>query len=168
MLLMRLKNFNYFISLLFFLYFSPLVSEEKIDIWKNQKKITPEKTSPNVEKKDEKLNTNSSQTVKELEKIQIQEGSTIQKKKKKVYGIYDPANYDLSLNMWTSTRAEDLRSSLKRLKKINLSKSSNEILEMILFSFAYPPQDMSEEEFIELKTNWLIQNDRIDLIEDFS
>ena len=164
---MRLKSFSYFISLLFILHFSPLVSEEKIDIWKNQKKIDLNQKSSDVEKKDEKFNTNSSQTVKELEKIQIQEGQTIQLEEQKVYGIYDPANYNFSLNMWTTTKAEDLRSSLKRLKKINLSKSSNEILEMILFSFSYPPQDMSEEEFIKLKINWLIQNDRVDLIEDF-
>ena len=46
--------------------------------------------------------------------------------------------------MWSSTKAEDLRSSLKRLDKIELSKSSNDILEMILFSFSYPPQGMTE------------------------
>jgi hypothetical protein len=164
---MRLKSFSYFISLLLILHFSPLVSEEKIDIWENQKKIDSNQKSSDVEKKDEKFITNSSQTVKELQKIQIQEGQTIQLEEQKVYGIYDPANYNFSLNMWTTTKAEDLRSSLKRLKKISLSKSSNEILEMILFSFSYPPQDMSEEEFIKLKINWLIQNDRVDLIEDF-
>ena len=65
------------------------------------------------------------------------------------------------------TKAEDLRSSITRLKKINLSKSSNEILEAILFSFSYPPQGMSEKEFVKLKIDWLIQNDRKDLIESF-
>ena len=84
-----------------------------------------------------------------------------------MFGIYEPANYDFSLNMWSRTNAEDLRSSLKRLKKIKLSKSSNEILEGILFSFSYPPQGMSEKEFVNLKVNWLIQNDRVDLIESF-
>ena len=43
--------------------------------------------------------------------------------------------------MWSSTKAEDLRSSLKRLEKIKLSKSSNEILERILLSFSYPPRN---------------------------
>merc|ERR1711965_727592 len=69
--------------------------------------------------------------------------------------------------MWSATKAEDLRSSLKRLNKVNLSKSSIEILEAILFSFSYPPQGMDEKEFIDLKINWLIENDRIDLIESF-
>ena len=69
--------------------------------------------------------------------------------------------------MWSSTKADDLRSSLKRINKINLSRSSLEILEAILFSFSYPPQGMTEKEFVDLKINWLIQNERIELIESF-
>ena len=38
---------------------------------------------------------------------------------------------------------------------------------MILFSFSYPPQGMSDKEFVELKINWLIENDRTKLIENF-
>ena len=56
-----------------------------------------------------------------------------------------------------------MRSSLKRLDKIKLSKSSNEILEAILlFS---PPKGMTENEFVDLKIEWLIKNERADLIE---
>ena len=69
--------------------------------------------------------------------------------------------------MWSRTKAEDLRSSLKRLNKIKLSKSSNEILEGILFSFSYPPNGMTEKEFVNLKINWLIKSERLDLIESF-
>ena len=69
--------------------------------------------------------------------------------------------------MWSKTKAEDLRSSLKRINKIKLSKSSNEILEGILFSFSYPPQGMSEEEFGKLKIDWLIKNNRVSLVENF-
>ena len=50
--------------------------------------------------------------------------------------------------MWSKTKAEDLRSSLKRLNKIKLSKSSNEILESILFSFSYPPQGMTKKNLL--------------------
>ena len=69
--------------------------------------------------------------------------------------------------MWSNTKAEDLRSSLERIKKIKLSKSSKEILEIILFSFSYPPQGMTEKEFVKIKIDWLIKNERIDLIENF-
>ena len=164
---MKLKSFSYLLGLLIVLFNSPSFGEDKIDIWNNKKEITtktPNKTEQNIK---EKSISNSSQTIQAAERIEIQEGNSFQQEDQKVYGIYEPANYDLSLNMWSTTKAEDLRSSLKRIKKINLSKSSSEILEMILFSFSYPPQDMEEKEFVNLKINWLIQNDKIELIESF-
>ncbi len=165
---MKLKSFNYFICLIFIIFLSsPILSEEKIDIWKNKKETTSgDQKKENVEEQ-KKSNLESSQTIKALDKIQIQEGSEIQPDDQKVFGIYEPANYNLNLNMWSATKAEDLRSSLKRINKINLSKSSKEILETILLSFSYPPQGMTDKEFVDLKINWLIKNDRIELLEDF-
>ena len=69
--------------------------------------------------------------------------------------------------MWSNTSADDVRSSLKRIKKIELSRTSNEILENILLSFSYPPKGMNENEFVDLKINWLINNDKSKLIEEF-
>ena len=142
------------------------MSEEKIDIWNKKKEKS---TEIKLDEKNNQENTKpkSSQTVKALEKIEIQQGSELQTNEQKVYGIYEPANYNFNLNMWSSTDAEDLKSSLNRLGKIELSKSSNEILEMILFSFSYPPNGMTEKEFVKLKINWLIKNNRIKLIESF-
>ena len=165
---MKLKSFNYFICLIFIILLSsPILSEEKIDIWKNKKEITTDSLKQKEKNNQSKPDLLSSQTIQTVEKIQIEEASKIQTEKQVVYGIYEPANFDFNLNMWSATKAEDLRSSLKRLKKINLSKSSNEILEAILLSFSYPPQGMDEKEFIDLKINWLIENDRIDLLESF-
>ena len=164
---MKLRSFNYFIGLILFFFCSNLFSEEKIDIWKNKKEIP--KQNLEVEEKDNQGNTNFkiSEPIKALDKIKIQESSTIQSEEKNVFGIYEPASYGFNLNMWSETKAEDLRSSLNRLKKIELSKSSNEILEAILFSFSYPPQGMTEKEFVDLKINWMIEHDRINLIESF-
>ena len=50
----------------------------------------------------------------------------IQEQKYLVYMIQQ--NNDFNLNMWSSTKAEDIKSSLKRLEKIKLSKTANEIL----------------------------------------
>ena len=164
---MRLKSFSCLISLLIIFSFSSsfIRGEEKIDIWNNKNETkdqsitTPQDTLQN--------NTNAADIIKNVEKIEIEEGGKIQLDEKKVYGIYEPANFNFNLNMWSNTSAEDLRSSLKRLNKIELSKSSTEILEIILLSFSYPPKGMTENEFVDLKINWLIQNDRIDLIESF-
>ncbi len=167
MLQMKLKSFSYFLGLLIIFEFSPLLSEEKIDIWKNKKES--DTNTINLEEKDDQKNINikASQTIKSPEKIKIQESSLIEENEQKVFGIYDPANYDFSLNMWSTTKAEDLRSSLKRLNKIELSKSSKEILQIILFSFSYPPPGMSEKEFVDIKIDWLIKNNLVEIIENF-
>ena len=164
---MKLKSFNYLIGLLIIFLHSPLQSEEEINIW-NNKKDTPTASQAIEDKEiEEKLNSRSSQTIQALQKINIEQSSSIQSEVQKVYGIFEPANYDFNLNMWSTTKAEDLRLSLKRLNKMNLSKSAIEILEMILFSFSYPPQEMTDKEFVDLKINWLIKNDRADLTENF-
>ena len=168
MLQMRLKSFNYFISLLiYFLFTSLLWAEDKIDIWNNKKETLSENSEKVEQNNSQNTNIISTQDTNSLEKIEIKEGSEIQSDEKKVYGIYEPANYNFSLNMWSNTKAEDLRSSLKRINKIKLSKSSKEILEIILLSISYPPVGMTDKEFVDFKINWLVKNDRIELIESF-
>ena len=164
---MKLKSYNCLVVLLMIIFTTSLSSEEKIDIWKNKEKKKIE--TQNIEKENikESSELKSSQTIKTPEKIQIQESSSIDVNEQKVYGIYDPETNNFNLNMWSTTKAEDLRSSLKRLSKIELSQSSKEILESILLSFSYPPQGMTEKEFVDLKINWLIKNDRANLIENF-
>jgi hypothetical protein len=164
---MKLKSFNYLIGLLIISFHLPLLGDEKIDIWKNKKETVT--ASPQIEEKDKQKKTSFqlSEPIKSIEKVQIQQSSTFQSDEQKVYGIYEPASYNFDLNMWSTTKAEELRSSLRRLNKVELSKFSKEILEVILFSFSYPPQGMSDKEFVDLKINWLIDNDRVDLIESF-
>ena len=167
---MKLKSFNYFYCLLIiFLNFAPLKAEEKIDIWNNKDKKKSIENSEQIKKeKSQKLNLESIKTIELNKNIKI-EGSPIDKnvKENKVFGIYDPAENDFNLNMWSSTKAEDIQASLKRLEKIELSKTGNLILEKILLSFSYAPQGMTEDEFAELKIKFLIKNQRSDLIESF-
>tara|TARA_B100000963_G_scaffold237714_1_gene207860 strand:+ start:3254 stop:4987 length:1734 start_codon:yes stop_codon:yes gene_type:complete len=164
---MRLKSFKTLIIFFFILSLSSALGEDKIDIWSNKKKTDIENIDPTKKNLKKNSNTKVFETVESLEKIEIQEGNKVQLQERNIYGIYEPANYNFDLNMWSNTKAEDLRSSLNRIKKINLSKSSKEILEIILLSFSYPPQGMSEKEFADLKIDWLINNDRFDLIESF-
>ena len=69
---MKLKSFNFFIGLLIISFYSPLLGDEEIDIWKNKKEITSE--SPQINQINEKSPQNttilqSSEPVKTLEKI---------------------------------------------------------------------------------------------------
>ena len=163
------KSFNNFFGFLIIILFSTVLNgEEKIDIWKNKNEKKEEISQTNDEQTKENkidfekiLNSNSNQNI-------TIENTLIDKDKEvKVFGVYDPADYDFNLNMWSLTKAEDVRASLKRLKKIKLSQTSNEILENILLSFSYPPEGMKSDEFVNLKVNWLIDNNRSDLIENF-
>ena len=167
---MILKNFSKFLSLLIIIFFTSQVhSDEKIDIWKNQNL----KKNNNLEKSTDNSSTNidtglsSLKKIEKNQKIQITDGPIEISEEANVFGVYDPEDYNFNLNMWSNTKAEDVRASIKRLKKIKLSKTSNDILENILLSFSYPPAGMDEKEFVLLKINWLIENDRLDLIESF-
>ena len=166
---MILKSSKKFLSLLIiFLFFSPIQSEEKIDIWKNNKskkeeiKSTDQKDTNSNKKLNFKIdiNKNVNQTIKIDENLNDSE-------RDRVFGVFDPEDYNFNLNMWSTTNADDVRASIKRLKKIKLSKTSSELLANVLLSFSYPPKGMEEKEFIQLKINWLIDNNQKDLIEEF-
>ena len=57
---MKLKSFNYILSLLIFFLYSPLYSEEKIDIWKNNKENTLATPKLENENNRESINTKPS------------------------------------------------------------------------------------------------------------
>ena len=163
---MKLKSFKNFFSLLIvFFYLAPLNSEEKIDIWKN-KKNTEVNNETNSEIDPNKIEAQKIQGINNQD-IKIEDSIIDTSEENKVFGVYDPSDYNFDLNMWTTTKADDVRASLKRIKKIKLSKTSNEILENVLLSFSYPPTGMQEKEFVNLKLDWLIENNRLDLIENF-
>ena len=166
---MTLKSFRYFCSLVILLIICVSAnSEEKIDIWKDKKSNTDiKKDDASQSIKKEGINFNTIQNKNNKETIQIEEGIEKNSEELKIFGVHDPADYNFSLNMWSTTNADDVRASLKRIKKINLSRTSNEILENVLMSFSYPPNGMSEKEFVNLKINWLIENDKRNLIEKF-
>ena len=167
---MKLKSFRQFYCLLIiFLYFIPLKGEEKIDIWKNKNK---KQVNGIIEQTDneisQELNLENIKKIELNQKIKIEDSSLVSSTKEaKVFGIYDPAENDFNLNMWSATNANEIKSSLKRIEKIKLSITANQILEKILLSFSYAPEGMNEDQFAELKINWLIKNKRINLLESF-
>jgi len=167
---MKLKSFNFFLSLLIFsLIFTSVKSEEEINIWKNNNKKKQSIENKNPIKKND-LSNSIIKKIKPIEtdqNIKIEDGPILEKVENKIYGIYDPEENDFDLNMWASTKAEDIQASLIRLNKIKLSKTANLILERVLLSFAYAPNGMKEEDFANLKISWLIKNQRSSLIESF-
>ena len=167
---MKLKSLNKYISFLIFLiFFSPLSAEEEkqIDIWSKEKKENSEKIINDKNSPEETNNSNIFQSLKKNQNIKIENEIIENSQDKKIFGLYDPADNDFDLNMWSNTNAEDVRSSIQRIKKIKLSNLSKKIFENTFFSFAYPPQGMDDKEFVNLKINWMIANKEFSLIEEF-
>ena len=167
MILRSFSNFLFIIAV--FLICLPSKGEEKIDIWNNNNKKpeNPAQIDTDQLKTPNRVIFKETKTSDLNQKILIENELNELNNNIQIFGVYDPSEFNFDLNMWSATKADEIRASLKRLKKIKLSKTSNEILENILLSFSYPPKDMSNKEFVKLKINWLIENNREDLIENF-
>ena len=116
---MKLKSLNKYISYLtFFLLVLPLYAEEEIDIWNKEKK---QKSEIIEIEKDNSNSTLNSETIKASQinnNIQIENEILENSKDTNLFGIYDPADNDFDLNMWSKTKAEDVRLSIKRILEI--------------------------------------------------
>ena len=69
--------------------------------------------------------------------------------------------------MWGNTDAEEFTNIIKRINKLDLSRSAEEIFIKTIFSNSYKPEKLSEEMFANIKINWLIDNNKENLIEEF-
>ncbi len=69
--------------------------------------------------------------------------------------------------MWSYSDGLDVKQILKRIDKIKLSKSSEDLLFKVLFTNAYPPKtNLSSDEFVKIKVDWLIKNRRLKDLEN--
>ena len=164
---MKLKSLNRYIS--FFVLcisFLPLCAEEEIDIWSKENKENSENPKIKIDSSNKTLNTEVFNKSKINNEIKIENEISGNLRDAELFGIYEPANSNFNLNMWSQTDAEDIRSSLKRINKIKLSKFAQNLFENTFFSFSYPPKGMDNKEFIDLKIDWMISNKRLNLIEE--
>ena len=151
---------NKLIKTIFFLLiviFVPSPSIAAVDIWEKKEDNTLENTQTNSENKITIESPKLSDEKKE-KKFSVSE-EKINTYKESIIGILDPEVNDFNLNLWSQSNGEDIKSILKRINKLKLSKFSEDLLFKVLFTNAYPPQkNLSSEEFLEIKINWLIKN----------
>jgi len=165
---MKLISLNKNISLLVLLIlFKPLYAEEEIDIWNKKIKEKSEIIIPENNPSNNTINSEIFKKSQTNENIKIENEILENSQDPKIFGIYDPAENNFNLNMWTQTEAEDVRLSFARINKIQLSNTATKLFENTILSFAFPPKSMEEKEFVNLKINWMIENKRVDLIEKF-
>jgi len=98
----------------------------------------------------------------------IEEDQTLISKEIKIVGLYDPAKNGLNINMWSKSNGDQILNIFNRINKINLSEDATEILDILLLTNAYYPEtNITKEKFLEIKSNWLIKNSNLQLIEDY-
>ena len=161
---------KYFIVFLFFINFfiQSLSAEEPVDIWKieNQKKIEEEN---NKEKKVEQSNENSIYKMQaDNNELQVISEEKTDSTNIKLAGIFDPQEYGLSLDMWSNSNGKIIKSILTKINKMNLSEDSKEILRVALLTNSYlPNKNITHEEFMDLKTQFLIKIEDLNLIKTY-
>jgi hypothetical protein len=166
--LLNKKNLSVILIYLFFGIAAQ--SQEPIDIWNiEEKKITENndiiKTN---KKKDITLNSIYKMQSQKNDEISIEEDQAIVSKKIKIVGLYDPAENGLDINMWSQSNGDQILNIFKRINKMDLSKDASEILNILLLTNAhYPGTNISKDQFLELKSNWLIKNYNLLLIENY-
>jgi hypothetical protein len=167
--LLNKKNLSIIIISLLF-PFSSIAEDEPVDIWnidKEEIKGSIEETVI-IEKTDE-INVSSiyqMQSSKNVNSIQLDQDLT--SKEIKIVGLYDPQDYGLSIDMWSNSDGLILKKLFRNIDNYNLSKDSSEILNISLLTNAYyPNQNITVEEFLKFKSNWLIKDSNLDLIEEY-
>ncbi len=175
MKILKLLNKIIFLISIIFIYNSISYSDEKpVDIWnisdedkaKNLPTILNKENDKTQDEQSSASNIFSMQSDKKVNSIILDEN--IISKDVKLSGLYDPEDYGLDIDMWTNSDGDQLKSILFKLNKLNLSDDAKEIMKISLLTNAhYPKKNISKDEFLKLKSEWLIKNSDLELIEDY-
>ena len=175
MKILRLSNKKFFFVLLYlFLGFNSIAEDQPADIWNIDKKSIESSTQSNElnlekeiqSKKKKEMGIYNMQSQNKNNLIELDQ--TLETKKIEIIGLYDPNDYDLDINMWSNSDGDQLKNIFLKLEKLNLSTDAKELMNISMLTNAFSPQkNISREEFLEFKSNWLIKNADLDLIENY-
>jgi len=149
--------------IIFFVVFtfdSVFSEDEPIDIWE-KKENQNEQNKQIINEKD--VTIKSPILSGDVNKITIKiNEDKIKETEHSVIGIFDPEENNFNLNMWVKTDGEDIKKILNRINKLKLSKISEDLLFLVLFTNSYSPQkNLNSEEFLKIKIKWLIEKKRV-------
>ena len=163
--LLNKKILSILIIFTLFLSSNTNAEDEPVDIWDLEKKVE-ENNSNTISESIEgseiniQIEDNSS-----ANKINIIESNELKDNKIDIVGLYDPEENGLKIDMWSNSNGDEIKLILNKLNKMNLSDDAKEILEIVLLTNTYFPKiNITEEEFINYKTNFLIKNGDKNLI----
>ena len=167
--LLNKKNLSIVVISLTFPFLS-IAEDEPVDIWNIDKKEIETTREENVVIDQPTEITENSvyqmQTNRDVNSIELDQN--LVSKETKIVGLYDPQDYGLSIDMWSNSDGLVLKKLFKSIDNYNLSKDSSEILNISLLTNAYyPNQNITEKEFLKFKSNWLIKDSNLELIEEY-
>ena len=165
-----LNKKNLLIILFFALFGFESHSQEVIDIWniESKPKIKEGVINSNPKEKDVSQNSIYEMQSQKKNSTKIEEDQVLVSKEIEIVGLYDPAENGLDINMWSNSNGDQILNILKRIDKIKLSQDATDILDTLLLTNAYYPElNITKEQFLEIKSKWLIKNANFQLIEDY-
>ena len=172
MKILKLLNKKY-LSILFcflFLQNSNLFSDEPVDIWGLENNQNSEVETSGQNKTNNNISKSSlyeSQNYKNNDLV-IEFDENIKSNEIEVVGIYDPSENSLTIDMWSNSDGNKILDLFNKIQKIDLSEDSKEILKISLLTNSYfPSKNISNEKFLKLKHQWLLQNSDLNLIEEY-
>ncbi len=175
MKILKLLNSKYFsiICLTLLLAFNLQAEEEPADIWN-----VDEKQLEDIPKNDQSKNQNNSeeniskfsvfdmQSNNQSDMVQIDE--SLKSKDFQIIGLYDPEDYDLKIDMWSNSNGDQLKSIFNNLLKLDLSSDASSLMNIVMLTNAYTPKiNIKENEFLDIKSQWLIKHNNRELIEEY-
>ena len=168
----KLLNKKYLSIIIIFLFssFCVIAEEKPVDIWNIDKKVI--ETESEINSSDEKIEVSTESNIYSMQadkkKDPIKLDQELVSKEIKIVGLYDPEEYGLSINMWSNSDGSNLKNLFASINKFDLSNDASEILNISLLTNAYyPSQNISEQEFLKFKSDWLIKNSNEELIEEY-
>ena len=172
MRILKLLNKKYFSIIIIFLLSSlnVIAEDQPIDIWNIDKKAietTSEAISSNeITGVTAESNIYNMQADKKKNSIKLDQ--ELASKEIKIVGLYDPADYGLSMDMWSNSDGQILKKLFKNIDNFDLSSDASEILNIALLTNTYyPNKNITEEEFLKFKSSWMIKESNLELIEQF-
>jgi len=167
------KNYLSILIIFFFLIVNSFSEDEPVDIW-NIDKEKIEKNSENKElisitesnPENKKINVFNMQIKNSSNSIEVDEN--LNSKEIKIIGLYDPEDFGLKIDMWSNSNGDQLKYLFSNLSKINLSQDASELMNIVLLTNAYyPNKNISEKDFLKIKSDWLIKHNNLELIEEY-
>ena len=166
---------NFYLTIFFIIFFTAFYAhaeDKPIDIWnidENKEEIQSESIQNNTENNELQIIEPSIydlQSQKEIETVKV--SSSLNSQEIKIIGLYDPEDYDLKIDLWSNSNGDQLKYLFSNLAKLELSKDASELMNIVLLTNSYYPEiNITKDEFLRIKSNWLIKYNDRKLIEEY-